>query len=325
MREGNRAAGKAGDNRTLLDLYRGMVLTRAVDRAIAREDGHWHGCEGEEAVVAGTYLALRRGDVVAPHYRGSLIAAHAQGADLRRLIAGVFGKATSYSRGRYRTDVCGPPEFNVIGLYSGALGPPLSYAAGAALAAKLDGRDDIALGVFGDGTSSRGDCHEAMNLAGALKLPIVFVCQNNQIAISTPSRDGVSAPAIADRGAGYGMPGLRVDGNDVVAVHDAVQAAAARARAGKGPSLIEALTYRARGHFVSDMADPRPAEEVAAWRARDPVALFYRRLVDEGVIDAAGLDEIDGAVGDEVAAALAAALADPPAEADALGAATVYA
>lgn len=315
----------SSNNRTLVDLYRQMALTRAVDRAIAAEDGHWHGCEGEEATVAGTYFGLRPGDVIAPHYRGSLIAAYAQGADLRRLIAGCFGRATGYSRGRYRSDVCGPPEFNVIGLYSGALGPPLSYATGAALAFKLDGRDNVALGVFGDGTSSRGDCHEAMNLASVLKLPVVFVCQNNQVAISTPARSGVSAASVADRAIGYGMPGRQVDGNDVTAVRDAVQEAAARARRGAGPSLIEALTYRARGHFVSDAADPRPAEEVAAWRARDPIALFRKRLVEAGTADDAGLDEVERAVGDEVAAAMAAALADPPADAGALGPDTVYA
>lgn len=314
-----------GDNTTLLGLYRQMTLIRAVDQAIAEQDGHWHGCEGEEAAVAGVYFGLQKGDVIAPHYRGSLIAAYAQGADLRRLVSGVFGKATSYSRGRYRSDVCGPPEFNIIGLYSGALGPPLSYATGAALAFKLDGRDNVAVGVFGDGTSSRGDCHEAMNLASALKLPIVFVCQNNQVAISTIAQNGVSAAAIADRGIGYGMPGKQVDGNDVIAVHDAMQEAVARARRGEGPSLIEALTYRARGHFVSDVADPRPADEVAAWRARDPIALFRKKLVDDGVIDETGLDEIESAVGKEVAAAMEAALADPPATAEALGTDSVYA
>ncbi|MDP6345278.1 MAG: thiamine pyrophosphate-dependent dehydrogenase E1 component subunit alpha [Alphaproteobacteria bacterium] len=313
------------DNQTLLDLYRLMALTRALDGAIAEIDGHWHGLEGEEAVVAGAYHGLRPGDVVAPHYRGSLTAACGRGADLRKLLAGLLGKATSYNRGRYRSDVCGPPEFNLIGLYSGALGPPLAYATGAALAIKLDGRDDVALAVFGDGTSSRGDCHEAMNMASALCLPVVFVCQNNQIAISTPASDGVAPRSVADRAVGYGMPGHEIDGNDVLAVHDTVQMAIARARRGDGPSLIDAVTYRVAGHFVSDTVEDRPPEEIERWRARDPIALFRRYLVEQGVIDDGDLGEIDQAVSAEVAAAMAQAKADPDPGPDVLGLDRVFA
>ncbi|MCP5370837.1 MAG: thiamine pyrophosphate-dependent dehydrogenase E1 component subunit alpha [Hyphomicrobiales bacterium] len=311
-------------NETLLDLYRLMVVTREVDLAVSEIDGHWHGCDGEEAVVAAAYMGLRDGDTVAPHYRGSLVAAYARGADLARLFAGIMGKATSYNRGRYRSDICGPPEFGVIGLYSGALGPPLSYATGAALAAKLDGTDAVAMAVFGDGSSSRGDCHEAMNFAASLKLPVVFLCQNNQVAISTPSRDRV-AGTVADRALGYGMPGVQVDGNDAVAMVDAVAEARARARRGEGPSLIEGLTYRARGHFVSDAADPRPRDEVEAWRARNPIRLFRDRLAGDGVADTAHLDAIDAEVRDQVAAAMAQAQTDPEPGADVLGADDVYA
>ncbi|MBM3556323.1 MAG: thiamine pyrophosphate-dependent dehydrogenase E1 component subunit alpha, partial [Alphaproteobacteria bacterium] len=226
-------------NATLLDLYRLMALTRAIDKVIAKEDGHWHGLEGEEAAVAGLYHGLQPGDIVAPHYRGSLTAARAKGADLRKLLAGVLGKVTSYNRGRYRSDVCGPPQFGLIGLYSGALGPPVSYATGAALAFKLDKKPNVALAVFGDGSSSRGDCHEAMNMASVMKLPVVFACQNNQVAISTTAKDRVGGRSIADRAIGYGMPGQAVDGNDVLAVHEATQAAIARARAGEGPTLLD--------------------------------------------------------------------------------------
>lgn len=297
-------------NQVLLDLFRMMVLTRNMDAVIGAHDGHWHGLEGEEAVVAGTYFGLRKGDVIAPHYRGSVMAAYAQGADMRKLFAGMLGKTTGYSGGRYRTDVCGPAEFNVIGLYSGALGPPLAYAAGAALAAKLDGDGNVAIGVFGDGTSSRGDCHEAMNFASTQSLPMVFVCQNNQIAISTAARHGVGG-SIAARAAGYGMPGFKVDGNDVLAVHDAVQAAVTRARTGEGPTLIEAETYRVAGHFYSDAEDYRDPDEVAAWRARDPIAAFRRYLIEQGVMDEAGLAAIGAETRAEAEAALAQALADP--------------
>lgn len=314
----------SGRNAILLDLYKLMALTRKLDAVIGAHDGHWHGLEGEEAVVAGTYYGLRRGDVVAPHYRGSVMAAYVKGADLRRLLAGILGKVTSYNRGRYRSDVCGPPEFNIIGLYSGALGPPLSYAAGAALAAKLDGKGNVAIGVFGDGTSSRGDCHEAMNLAASLTLPMVFVCQNNQIAISTRAASGVGG-SIAARGAGYGMPGIEVDGNDVLAVHDQVQEAIARARAGGGPTLIEAVTYRVAGHFYSDAEDYRDAQEVARWRARDPIALFRAHLIASEVADPDLLQTIEEAAASQASAAMEQAKADPAPGADLLGVDAVYA
>lgn len=312
-------------NQTLLELHRLMAITRALDVAIGKEDGHWHGLEGEEATVAGTYHGLKAGDVVAPHYRGSLTAAIARGGDLRKLLAGIFGKATSYNRGRYRSDVCGPAELGIIGLYSGALGPPLSYATGAALAFKLDRKDNVALAVFGDGSSSRGDCHEAMNMASALKLPVVFVCQNNQVAISTLSRDRVAGRSVADRAIGYGMPGRSIDGNDVLAVHDAVQEAIARARRGEGPSLIEALTFRTAGHFVSDRIETRSAEEVEAWRARDPIASFEKFLIAQGIAAQGLLDKANGEIRIQVEHAMALAKSDPEPGADVLGVGAVYA
>jgi len=311
-------------NQGLLDLFRFMTLSRKLDAIIGKHDGHWHGLEGEEAIVAGVYHGLRTGDIIAPHYRGSVIAAYIKGADLRKLLAGILGKATSYNRGRYRSDVCGPPEFNIIGLYSGALGPPLAYATGAALAAKLDGRDNVAVAVFGDGTSSRGDCHESMNLASTQKLPIVFVCQNNQFAISTRSSSGVGG-SIAARGAGYGMPGIEVDGNDVLAVHDAVQAAVNRARNGEGPTLIDAVSYRVAGHFYSDAEVYRDTDEVKAWRARDPIAAFRKRLIAEGVIDEAGLATIETAAQQEAELAMEQAKSDPDPGPELLGADAVYA
>ena len=318
-------AALAHSNETLLGLYRLMAMTRALDLVIGKEDGHWHGLLGEEATVAGVYHGLRQGDIVAPHYRGSLSAAYARGADLRRMLAGILGKATSYNRGRYRSDICGPPQFGLIGLYSGALGPPLGYATGFALAFKLDRKQNVALAVFGDGSSSRGDCHEAMNLASSMALPVVFVCQNNQIAISTLSKDRVAGRSVAERAAGYGMPGIKVDGNDVLAVHGAVQGAIARARQGGGPSLIEALTFRAAGHFVSDRIETRPAEEVAAWQARDPIAAFRLRLVADGVASGALLDRLTQEATNEAEAAMTAAKADPDPGIDALGIGAVYA
>lgn len=305
-------------------LYRLMRLTRALDKAIGTHDGHWHGLEGEEATIAGVYFGLRDTDVVAPHYRGMVSAALAKGADLHGILAGCLGKATGYTNGRHRTDICAPPQYGVIGMYAGSLGPPLAYAAGGALAAKLDGRDDVAVAVFGDGTSSRGDCHETMNMAAVLNLPVVFVCQNNQIAISTELSGGV-AGSVAARAAGFGMPGVEVDGNDVLAVRDAMDEAVSRARAGNGPSLVECMTYRVAGHFYSDAEDYRDAEEIARWRARDPIARYRKFLMEQCVMDADALDALDAEIESRVETEFQRALADPAPDPASLQPETVYA
>lgn len=314
----------SASNDTWIALYRLMLVTRELDRVIGSADGHWHPALGEEGVVAGCYHGLRPGDALVPHYRGMLAASYARGADLARLLAGLDGKVTSYTRGRYRSDVCGPIELGIIGLYSGALGPTLEYAAGAALAAKLDAKGGVAVAVFGDGTASRGNFHEAVNLAVVLKLPVVFVCQNNQFAISTSSAREHGG-RIVDRAAGFGIPGELVDGNDVVAVHNAVQGAVARARRGEGPALIDAFTYRVGGHMASDPGNYRSGEEVEKWKARDPIALHQGRLLAEGMIDVARVAALRDEVAAEVAAAMKKAQSDPAPGPDVLGLDQVFA
>ncbi len=312
------------NNDTLLEMFRLMVFSRTLDRVYGEHDGHWHGLEGEEAVVAGVYYGLRPTDVLAPHYRGMPVASYAKGADLRKLLAGMLAKKTGYNRGRHRNDICGPPEFNLIGLYTGSLGPSLGYATGAALAAKLDDRDDIAVAVFGDGVSSRGDCHESMNLAAVQKLGVVFVCQNNQYAISTTTEAGV-AGVIAKRAEGFGMPGIQVDGNDVLAVRAAMDEAVLRARSGAGPSLIEALTYRVAGHFYSDREDYRDPELVERWRKRDPIKRYRAHLLDNDVLDEHGLSAIETEAAMQIECAFEKALSDPPPDLEDLGIDAVYA
>lgn len=311
-------------NRILLELYSLMMLTRTLDKVLGTHDGHWHGLEGEEATIAGIYHGLRKTDVVAPHYRGAVSAALAKGADLRTIMAGCLGRSTSYHGGRHRSDICGPPELGLIGLYAGSLGPPLGYAAGGALAAKLDGRDDVAVGVFGDGTSSRGDCHEAMNMASVLNLPMVFVCQNNQIAISTELAAGVGGN-IADRGPALGMPGIRVDGNDVLAVKAAMDEAVAKARSGNGPTLIECESYRVAGHFYSDAEDYRDPQEIERWRQCDPVERFRNLLIEQGVEAADLLAQTDARILMEVENAFDTALQDPVPDRQNLNPGSVYA
>jgi len=311
-------------NNLYQELYSLMIFSRILDKTIGAHDGHWHGLEGEEAIVAGVYHGLRQTDILAPHYRGSPVAAYAKGADLRRMIAGLFSKSTGYNAGRHRGDICAPAQFNLIGLYTGSLGPPLGYATGAALAVKLDGRDDVAVAVFGDGASSRGDCHEAMNLASVQKLPIVFVCQNNQFAISTPAAHGVSG-SIAARGAGFGMPGIAVDGNDVLAVHSAMQAAIAKARKGEGPTLIEAQTYRVAGHFYSDSEDYRAQAEIDHWRKKDPLDHFRKHLITHQFFTKAELETIDNDIEQNITSAFEQALKDPAPNVDQLSEEYVYA
>ena len=298
-------------NEELLSAYRYMVMGRMVEEAITKIKGNYHPAIGEEAVIVGTFYNLRQDDVVVPHYRGALIAYIMRGASLRRLFAGILGKETSYTRGRYRGDIWGPLELNIIGMYAGALGPTLSLATGAALAAKLKKTDSVAVVSFGDGTSNRGDFHEAINLASVLKLPIVYVCQNNQFAVSTPACKALGCHSVADRAIGYGIPGVNVDGNDVAAVHEAVKEAVNMARKGSGPTLIQALTYRVGGHMVADPAVYRPAEEAEEWRKKDPIARLQKELINIGVLAEREIEGMRKNMEEEISAAVKQAEGDP--------------
>jgi TPP-dependent pyruvate/acetoin dehydrogenase alpha subunit len=189
----------------------------------------------------------------------------------------------------------------------------------------LDGSGAVTVAVFGDGTSSRGDFHEAVNLAAVLKLPVVYVCQNNQFAISTPSSNGVGARSIADRGAGYGIPGIAADGNDAIGLRAIVETAIGRARRGEGPSLIEALTYRVAGHLVADPAGYRSAEDVAAWRAKDPLAQLRRHLRECGMLGEQEDETLARETRERVDAAMAQAVADPDPGNEVLGLERVFA
>lgn len=277
-------------NEQLLGLHRWMLEGRMFELSICKIKGNYHPAVGEEAVIVGTFYNLRNEDVAAPHFRGSIIVPYMRGAPLRRLYAGIIGKDTNYNHGRWRGDIWGPVELNVIGMFSGLLGSNLSLATGAALAAKLRKQDTVAVVTFGDGTSNTGVWHESVNMAAVLNLPVVFVCQNNQYAVSTPACRGLGCRSVADRAPGYGIPGVEVDGNDIVAVHSAVQEAVARARQGEGPTLIEALTYRVLGHWVADPADYRSNEEVEEWKQKDPIERMQKDLMAKGLLTQ---DEID--------------------------------
>ena len=293
-------------------LLRAMILSRVLEQTCCDLNPRWFPAEGEEAAIAGSFWGLRPDDVIAPHYRGPFLAYYLRGAELARLIGQVLGKATGYAKGR-APGFTGPADRHVIPWVAGDLGTSLGVATGAALGLQYEGGERVVVVSFGDGTANRGDLHEAVNLAGVWRLPIVYVCQHNQYSISLHSTQVIAGDSIAGRAAGYGLPGVAVDGNDVLAVHEAVQAAVARARSGGGPTLVEARTYRLGGHWAADPGGYRPAEEVAAWRERDPIPSFERRLLAAGLLDPASLARLWDEVRAEVAAAAQEALVAPEA------------
>jgi TPP-dependent pyruvate/acetoin dehydrogenase alpha subunit len=299
-----------------------MVVSRELDRALCAANPRWFPIEGEEAAVVGSFIDLRADDAVAPHYRDPFVVYLMRGAEMWRLACQVLGKLHGYNRGR-SVPFNGPVELNVVPWVAGDLGTTLGTATGAALAFQQAETDQVCVCSFGDGTANRGDVHEALNLAACWRLPIVYVCQNNGWAISQPLATYVSG-SIALRAEGYGMPGACVDGNDVDAVHQAVAEAVARARSGLGPSLIEARTWRWRGHWAGDDQRYR-SQEVEPVDVEDPLDLYAYRLVSGGLTTVEQLQAIHREVEDQVREAMARAAASPDPSADDLGLADVYA
>jgi pyruvate dehydrogenase E1 component alpha subunit len=307
---------------TPLQAYRWLVVSREFDRALCAANPRWFPIEGEEATVVGSFVDLRPDDAVAPHYRDPFVVYLMRGAEMWRLAAQVLGKPDGYNRGR-SVPFNGPVELNVVPWVAGDLGTTLGTATGAALAFQQEGSTRVCVCSFGDGTANRGDVHEALNLAACWRLPIVYVCQNNGWAISQPLDTYVSG-SIARRADGYGMPGACVDGNDLDAVRDVVAEAVVRARSGGGPSLIEARTWRWRGHWAGDdQAYRRVAVEPP--EVEDPLDLYAYRLIAAGTATLDQLQHIHAEVEAEVSAAMLRAAAAPDPGAGDLGLADVYA
>lgn len=308
------------DRDTLLHLYRMMRLTRAVEdrtRALylAGEivGGVYTGA-GMEATTVGAAAALRPGDVVVPLHRD--LGAHlVRGTTPREVFAQWLGRGDSPTRGRDNGLHIGDMHERMIVPTTNIIGASLPVAAGTALAAKIRGEPRVTLAFIGDGGTSSGDFHEAMNLAAASGLPLVCVVEHNGYAYSTPTEVHARIRTLALRAVAYGIPGDTVDGNDAEAVYEAARAAVERARAGGGPTLLEARTFRMAGHSEADPAGYVPADLRAEWTRRDPIALLERRLRERGWLDdaaaAALLDEIERTVEAAVREALAAPLPDP--------------
>ncbi|MFT5445173.1 MAG: TPP-dependent pyruvate/acetoin dehydrogenase alpha subunit [Gammaproteobacteria bacterium] len=225
---------------------------------------------GEEATAVGVCSALTREDQIISTHRGH---GHciAKGADLNRMMAELYGRVDGYCKGKGGSMHIADFDIGMLGA-NGIVAGGLSIITGAGLAAQMDGAGRVAVAFFGDGASNAGPFHESLNIAAAWKLPVVYVCENNLWAVNTPASDTVSVGDVALRAKGYGIPGVIVDGNDVLAVHAAASTAVERARAGEGPTLIECKTYRHRRHTEkADQVDLRPPEEVAAWMNKDPI------------------------------------------------------
>jgi 2-oxoisovalerate dehydrogenase E1 component len=310
-------AGHGLDRAGLLALFRAMLTIRLAEEELARchQRGLIHGaCHtyvGQEAIAAGVCGHLRHDDVVFSTHRGHGHAL-AKGLPPEQLFAELFGRVTGCSRGRGGSMHLFAPEIGLLGT-SGIVGPCILQAAGGGYAFKLRGTGGVAAAFFGDGAVNNGAFHEGLNMAAIWKLPVLFVCENNQFATEVPFREASGIPDVGRRADNYGLPGEEVDGNDVLAVHAAAARAVARARAGGGATLIECKTYRTRPHAegMGDF-DYRTREEVAAWKDRCPIATFRRLLETVHGISAADLSAAEAAVAEQVARGRAAAEAAPP-------------
>ena len=271
--------------------------------------GTMHLSIGQEATAVGMCAPLSDADYITSTHRGH---GHciAKGAELTPMFAEFLGRETGYCKGRGGSMHIAEPAKGNLGA-NGIVAGGLPIAVGAALSAKKRRAGAVAVAFFGDGANNEGAFHEAMNLASIWKLPVVFVCENNQYAMSTAMERATAVANVADRATAYGVPGVMVDGNDFAAVAAAAFEATDRARAGEGPTLIEAKTYRTRGHSRSDRNRYRTREEIDAWTARDPIARFEKEILAFGLAGEAEVKAIAAEVEKEMAEAVAAASASP--------------
>ena len=287
---------KKENTEKMLGIYRTMVRIREFEETAAKLFldgkliGFLHLYSGEEAVAAGVCACLRDDDCVTSTHRGH---GHciAKGADMDRMMAELFGKADGYSKGKGGSMHIADISKGIIGA-NGIVGAGIPIAAGVAYAQKYRGEDAVTVAFFGDAASNRGTFHESLNMAAALNLPVVFICENNQFGMSTPFSYHSRNKTISQRAAAYDMPGERVDGNDPVAVMDATKKAVGNARKGKGPALIECLTWRHHGHFIGDSAAYKDPAQEKLWREKDPIPNFGSRLISDAIATADTLERI---------------------------------
>src|SRR3954467_15169138 len=281
----------------LLEMFYWLKLMRAFDLRLSTlvkqgkvRSGVYTGI-GQEAIIVGTCFGLRKEDFICPLHRdlGSFLM---KGVEPKVMMSQMFAKETGLSKGRDSALHSGVNELGIFGNTS-MLGANLPVAAGIAYTFKMERTDNVVVAYFGEGASNVGDFHEGLNFAGVQRLPVVFICENNQYAYSVPVEKSMAIDDVAIRAESYGFDGVAVNGNDVLAVYQASLGAIARARAGDGPTLIECKTYRWHGHSEHDKAFYRTDEELAMWKSRDPIPTFTTYLLARHVLDDAKLKEIE--------------------------------
>jgi TPP-dependent pyruvate/acetoin dehydrogenase alpha subunit len=289
------------NNEQLIAMYRALAGSRRAEHEITELNkkgvlrGHHSGL-GHEAIGVGVGFAVRPDDCVQMSHRSGMMLAHARGSySLKEAVLSQFGRARSH----YSQVEGGPRVLSIVGL----VGTWVPMSVGVAMADRIKGRDTVTVTFFGDGAANEGAVHEAMNLAGSRRLPVVFVVENNGFAVSMPTSESTAAEDFASRAAGYGMPGVSVDGHDALAVHEVTEQAVARARAGRGPSLIEARITRWEPH-AHGIADLRSEEELAEARKADGVQSLRRALIERGILDEQAAQAIEADIDAEIAAAI---------------------
>ena len=297
------------------EMYRKMLEIRLFEEKVFDlygqnlVPGTIHLYAGEEAVAVGVCSNLNVDDYITSTHRGH---GHciAKGADLRRTMAEILGKKTGYCKGKGGSMHIADFAVGMLGA-TAVVGAGLPIAVGAGLSAKLRKTSQVVACFFGEGASNQGTFHESINMASVWALPVVFVCENNLYAMGTRQSRIMSIQNVADRAAAYGIPGVIVDGNDVLMVYEAARTAVERARAGKGPTLIECKTYRHKGHSRVDSAKYRPKEEVEEWLGKDPIKRFRQAMLGNGTLTQTELEHVETEVADEVADAVKFALNSP--------------
>ena len=270
---------------------------------------------GQEAVATGICANLKRDDQIISTHRGH---GHciAKGADLKRMMAELYGKRTGYCKGKGGSMHIADFSIGMLGA-NGIVAGGIPIITGAGLAAQLEGRGRVAVSFFGDGASNAGPFHESINIAALWKLPMLYVCENNLYGVNTPVADSVSVKDVTERAAAYGIPGVVVDGNDVLAVYEVAEAAVQRARAGQGPTLIECKTYRWRNHTeIQGIPDPRSSQELDEWKDRDPVARLVSSLTEQNLLTQEAWHNLDAEILQDIEDAVAFAQDSPFPELD---------
>ncbi|MBI3428625.1 MAG: thiamine pyrophosphate-dependent dehydrogenase E1 component subunit alpha [Actinobacteria bacterium] len=276
----------------LWHMYEGMLVSRMLDEKCFQDFAEWYPAFGEEAVTIGAFGSLVDGDFAVPHYRGSMGVFWLRGMSLEEIIGGLLFRTSSVSLGRLSGLHGGDFEKQILPSVTNVLGPNVSSGTGLAMAERIRGGSGVTVIAFGDGTAALGTLHESVNMAKIYKLPILFVCQNNQYSISSRSSKFHSWDSVASWAAGYNLPSSQIDGNDIMAVRAAANEGIDRARAGGGPTLVDALTFRMGGHLSTDKAQYQSDEERVKWESKDPIKRFEEYLQNSRQISVTEISQV---------------------------------